>query len=69
MKSFDEFLATQSEQLINESTKKALAQIPLSDTTYTEKDRALALLIVQATTIHVREFLRRYHEWLSEQMP
>ena len=46
------------------------SKIPtLSDATYTEKDRALALLIVQATTIHVREFLRRYHEWLSEQMP
>ena len=68
MKSFDSFISTLSVKDQEEITKQAMDTLMKSGETFSEKEFKLAVLIAQASGIFDRELLRRYHEWLSEQM-
>lgn len=68
MKSFDDFLSTLSTKDQEEITSKAMALLTNSGETFSEKELQLAVLTAQASGVFMRELLRRYHNWLTEQM-
>ena len=68
MKSFDDFLSTLSAKDKNETFALIQSKLQESGETFSEKELKLAMLVAQIDAISMRQILRQYHEWLSEQM-
>ena len=68
MKSFDEFIATLTPADQESITKQALTQLPDDGHTYSAEEMRLAIRVALASSVVMREMLRRYHEWLSAQI-
>lgn len=68
MKSFDDFISTLSSKDQEDIMKKSMSLLTQSGDTFSEKEIRIATLIAQASGFFSRELLKRYHDWLSEQM-
>lgn len=68
MKSFDEFLSTLKPEDQQAITQQALARLTGDGHTFGTDEMRLAVSIATASSVCMREMLRRYHAWVSEQI-
>ncbi len=68
MKTFDDFLSSLSMDDISEVSSLVANLGKQLGKPMTENEQRLVALVTQANSFAFRELLRRYHEWLVEQM-
>lgn len=69
MKSFDDFLSTFSEEDAAVMSQEVIARACKGKESLPLNDRVVLLASMQATMLLWKDLTRKYHDWLSSQLP